>query len=45
MTPQNYLSFAGGKSFLKLMFFHSLYEVSVEFGGDKKLSEGEIYHG
>ena len=31
--PQNYLSFPRGKSFLKQMLFHSLYEVSTEFGG------------
>ena len=32
-THQNYLSFPRGKSFLKQMLFHSLYEVSIEFGG------------
>ena len=31
--PQNYLSFPRGKSFLKQMLFHSLYEVSIGFGG------------
>ena len=31
--PQNYLSFPRGKLFLKQMLFHSLYEVSIGFGG------------
>ena len=32
-TPQNYLSFLGGKSFLKQMLFHSLCEISIGFVG------------
>ena len=32
-TPQNYLSFPRGKSFLKQMLFHSLYEANIGFGG------------
>ena len=30
---KNYLSFPSGKSFLKQMLFHSLYKVSIGFGG------------
>ena len=33
LPPQNYLSFPRGKSFLKQMLFHSLYEVNIGFGG------------
>ena len=32
-TTQNYLSFLSGKSFLKQMLYHSLYEVSIRYGG------------
>ena len=32
-TPQNYLSFLRGKSFLKQMLFHSLCEISIGFVG------------
>ena len=30
--PQNYLNFSRGKSFLKQILFHSLYEVRIRFG-------------
>ena len=33
LPPKNYLSFPSGKSFLKQMLFHSLYEVSIGFCG------------
>ena len=43
-NPENYVSFARDKSFFKRMLFHSLYKVSIGFGGRdflKKIILGE----
>ena len=47
-TTQNCSSFARGKLFLKQMLFHSLYKVSIGFGGrvfSKKMILGNVGEG